>query len=68
LETARITTPGATALPAHLAREMYAHVQNAEACWTEVLRYRANKPYSEEMTAVQSAATWFKINARRLWS
>jgi len=68
LETARATTPGATALTVRLAKEMYTHVQNVEACWTEVLRYRANKPYDEEMQVVQSGASWFKVNARRLWS
>lgn len=68
LEHARATTPGATALPTALAQEMYAHVRNVEACWTEVLRYRANKPYDEEMKAVRSGASWFKANGRRLWS
>ncbi len=68
LEDARATTPGASALPSGLASEMYAHVQNIEACWTEVLRYRANRPYTEEMKAVYAGANWFKINSRRLWS
>ena len=68
LETARATTPGATPLAAGLAKKMYGHVQNVEACWTEVLRYRANKPYDEEMDAVKSGASWFKVNGRRLWS
>jgi len=43
---------------------MYDHVANVEACWTEVLRYRANKPYDEEMKAVRSGASWFKVNGR----
>jgi hypothetical protein len=68
LENARVTTRGATALPSGLAKEMYAHVQNIMACWTEVLRYRANKPYDDEIKAVRSGASWFKVNGRRLWS
>ncbi len=44
------------------------HVQNVEACWTEVLRYRANTPYYDEIEAVRSGASWFKVNGRRLWS
>ena len=68
LETARATTPGTTALAGKLARAMYLHLQNVEACWTEVLRYRANTPYHDEMDAVRSGASWFKVNGRRLWS
>jgi hypothetical protein len=68
LEFTRATTPGATPLPIGLAGQMYLHVQNMEACWTEVLRYRANKPYNEEIEAVRVAARWFRVNARRLWS
>jgi hypothetical protein len=68
LEDARATTPGANALPSKFAQDMYAHIQNVEACWTEILRYRANKPYDEEMKAVRAGASWFKVNARRLWS
>ena len=68
LEDARASTPGVAALPLPMATQMYAHVQNVAACWTEVLRYRANKPYNEELTAVRSGAEWFKRNARRLWS
>ena|ERR1039458_9907426 len=68
LETARATTPGATALPSGLAKEMYLHVQNVRACWTEVLRYHANKPYDDEMKAMRFGASWFKVHGRRLWS
>jgi hypothetical protein len=68
LETARATTPGATPLASGLASEIYKHVQNVEACWTEVLRYRANKPYDNEVKAVRYGASWFKVNGRRLWS
>jgi hypothetical protein len=68
LEDARATTPGATAMPSRLAKSMYTHIQNIEACWTEVLRYRANKPYDEETKVVQSGANWFRVNSRRLWS
>ncbi|HTW94850.1 MAG TPA: hypothetical protein VMD30_08665 [Tepidisphaeraceae bacterium] len=68
LETARATTPGAKVLPSGLAKDMYKHLQNVEACWTEVLRYRANKPYDDEVKAVRSGAAWFKVNGHRLWS
>ena len=67
LETTRATTPGATALSSRLAKEMYKHVQNIDACWKEVLRYRANKPYDDELKAVRFGASWFKVNSRRLW-
>jgi len=67
LETARATTPGAIVLPLALAQNMYAHIQNIELCWTEVLRYRANKPYNEELEAVRTGASWVRINGRRLW-
>lgn len=68
LEDARATTPGASPLPGGLAMQMYAHIQTVEACWTEVLRYRANKPYDEEVKAMRSGASWFKVNGRSLWS
>lgn len=68
LEDARATTPGAVPLPAALAKQMNAHVQNVRECWTEVLRYHANKPYDEELDAVWAGASWFKVNGRRLWS
>jgi len=68
LEDARATTPGATPLPGGLAQHMYRHVRNVEACWTEVLRYRANTPYDEELNAVETAARWFRGNGRRQWS
>jgi hypothetical protein len=54
-------------LDSAMVREMYAHVLNIEACWTEVIRYRANRPYDEEIQAVQTGANWFRVNASRLW-
>lgn len=68
LEHARATTSIAAPLSIGLATEMYAHVQNIELCWSEVLRYRANRPYNEEAKAVRNGAFWFKVNARHLWS
>lgn len=44
------------------------HVKNAALCWTEVLRYRANKPYDEERKVVAQAAGWLKHNYRHLWT
>jgi hypothetical protein len=44
------------------------HVKNAALCWTEVLRYRANKPYDEERKVVAEAAGWLRRNYRRLWT
>jgi hypothetical protein len=44
------------------------HIQNAALCWTESLRYHANKPYNAEVQAMTDAARWVKSNYRRLWS
>jgi len=68
LEHTRASLRGAIALPPLVATQMNAHVGNAALCWREVLRYRANKPYNEELAAVQRAARWFKRNASKLWS
>jgi hypothetical protein len=68
LEDTRATAHGKLPLPTALAKKMYNHVRDVELCWTEVLRYRANRPYNDEIEAVQAGARWFKLNARRLWS
>jgi hypothetical protein len=48
--------------------EFLSHVQNAALCWTESLRYHANKPYNEELDAVAKAARWVNRNYHQLWS
>ena len=55
-------------LDATVASEMHQHVDAAFKCWVEYLRYRANQPYNAEVTAVRTAARWFRTNATRLWS
>ena len=43
-------------------------VKDSALCWTEILRYHANKPYNQEMDAVADAARWLKSHYRQLWS
>lgn len=65
---ARATTPGSTPLAAGDLVRMNGHAQTVAECWTEILRYRANRPYNEELAAVLTAARWFKHNYSRLWN
>ncbi|MGA2497261.1 MAG: hypothetical protein ABSH20_05945 [Tepidisphaeraceae bacterium] len=44
------------------------YVKDAALCWTESLRYHANKPHNQEMHAVADAARWLKSQYRQLWS
>ena len=46
---------------------MHRHADNVFQCWVEFLRYRANKPYNQELQAVVDAAKWFRKFSRRLW-
>lgn len=66
LEQTRAT--GAAPMDATLAKLMHQHANATFMCWVEFLRYRANEPYDVEITAVRSAARWFRANATRLWS
>jgi hypothetical protein len=38
------------------------------ACWAEFLRYRANRPYHEEVETLRNSARWVRRHYRRLWS
>src|SRR5438445_5813581 len=44
------------------------HAQPAARHWREILRYRANRPYNEELNEVLEAANWLQRKYRRLWS
>ena len=44
------------------------HVQAAARQWKEYLRYRANRPYDEELRDVTDAARWIGRNYHKLWS
>lgn len=44
------------------------HAQAAGRQWREILRYRANRPYDEELDEVIAAANWVRRNYRRIWS
>jgi hypothetical protein len=68
VEDARAVTPGVAALPPGVSAAMNSHAQRVAACWVETLRYRANRPYNEELAAVQAAAQWFRNNYSRLWN
>jgi hypothetical protein len=48
--------------------ELRDHIKEAALCWTESLRYHANKPYNEEVQAVLTAARWIRQHYRQLWS
>jgi hypothetical protein len=66
LEQAR-AAPGNIPMDPAVVTRMHAHVDNVFLCWVEFLRYRANKPYNGEVTAVRNAARWFRANAASLW-
>ena len=68
LEDKRATMPAPGPLAPAVLNEMNDHVKNVSLCWAEILRYRANKPYNEELMVVRAAAEWFKRHYRRLWS
>lgn len=44
------------------------HAQAVGRQWKETLRYRANRPYDEELDEVIAAARWVQQNYRRLWN
>ena len=54
--------------PAAFERKLLDHAQAAARHWRETLRYRANRPYHEELAEVVAAATWVRRNYRSLWS
>jgi len=56
LEQAR-TMPGRTPMDPAMANQMKWHADNVFSCWVEFLRYRANRPYDNELRAVIDAAT-----------
>lgn len=55
-------------LDGELRDEFWGHVQRAEMHWSQILRYRPNKPYDYELEYVAAAAGWMKQNYRGLWS
>jgi hypothetical protein len=61
-------TRGLAPLSATVRRTIDRHVLNAQLCWSEQLRYRANAPYDYELRQIAAAARWIKMNYRRLWS
>jgi hypothetical protein len=56
------------AFQADFERRLSDHVQAAGRQWREILRYRANRPYDEEIGPVVAAANWLQRSYRRLWS
>src|SRR5690349_13713108 len=48
--------------------ELSDHVQAAARQWREFLRYRANRPYDDELTDVTGAARWIGRHYNQLWS
>ena len=58
---------GLKALDFEFRDELLERVKNVSLCWSEILRYRANKPYDSEVKTVAGAAHWLKDNYKRLW-
>lgn len=56
------------AYAANFEQQLTDHAQAAGRQWKETLRYRANRPYDEELDEVVDAANWVQRNYRRLWS
>lgn len=54
-------------MAAKLAAAMHDYAIVVFDRWAEFLRYRANRPYNEEVEAVRTASRWFEANAQRLW-
>ena len=51
---------------ASFARELLMHAQRVHERWTEVLRYRPNRPYGHEVMTVAQGAAWFEQNFETL--
>ncbi|HEY3245538.1 MAG TPA: hypothetical protein VGM03_19520 [Phycisphaerae bacterium] len=49
-------------------RALWEHAQKAARVWRETLRYRANKPYNQEVEDVAAAANWVRRKYRTLWT
>jgi hypothetical protein len=47
-------------------KQLSDHVQSAARQWKEYLRYRANRPYDEELSDVTDAARWIGRNYHQL--
>lgn len=58
---------GRTPLAVEFVRKLHEHVDTISTCWSVDLRYRANRPYNDEVQGVCAAARWFRVNAGRLW-
>ncbi len=48
-------------------QDLDSHTDRIWDIWTEILRYRANKPYNSELSTTVQAASWLKQNYQRLW-
>lgn len=59
--------PGRNPMDAPMAGTLQSHATNIFQCWSEILRYRANKPYNVELQVVSDAAMWFRAHAGQLW-
>jgi hypothetical protein len=50
------------------ANELHRRMQDVFSCWAEFLRYRANRPYNEEVANVRNTARWIRRHWKKLWS
>jgi hypothetical protein len=63
-----LPVPGRSPLDAAIATELLKQMRDVFNCWAEFLRYRANRPYNEEVQKMRETAKWIRRNYRKLWS
>jgi hypothetical protein len=62
------TAPGHVPLGPNLTAELHSRMQDVFKCWVEFLRYRANRPYNQEVQTMRDSARWIRRHYRSLWS
>lgn len=59
---------GGVPLDPSLAAKLHNRMQDVFHCWAEFLRYRANRPYHQEVETIRESARWIRRRYRELWS
>ncbi len=62
-----IPTAGRAPLNPTFATELHNRMQDVFSCWAEFLRYRANRPYNDEVQTMHDCARWIRRHYRSLW-
>lgn len=52
--------------PKDLGMDILANARILSSRWSEILRYRANRPYQHEIVAVHMSAIWFRQNYQEM--